>query len=371
MSPAELALKAVVEERYPERRVIVSRGIRAARHAEQGEDYSRLSSLGTTLKGAAATGRLTLRADALVARLLIDDVTGRASGVEYIDRKTGALHACHARIVVLCASTIETVRILMATTSKAHPNGVGASSGLLGRGLMDHIVSCVYFITPEVKEQGGFSLLGSDSIVIPRWQNLEKQDHSFLRGFGIWGGIERMPFPAALKKTDGASLGFLCAMGETLPHDDNHMRLDTTVKDRWGLAVPHISCEWTENDIAVSRASREAATEMIVAAGGVPGRLTEFVRTPLLTDFTNKMNEEWTRTTPGLFVHEVGGARMGEDPKTSVTNPTCQVWDAPNVILGDGATWVSSGWQNPTLTEMAICARACASAVDQLKRGDL
>jgi choline dehydrogenase-like flavoprotein len=192
-----------------------------------------------------------------------------------------------------------------------------------------------------------------------------------VRGFGIWGGIERMPFPPWLKKTAGASLGFLCAMGETLPDDDNHMRLDTDVKDRWGLPVPHISCAWKENDIAVCRASREAATEMIVAAGGVPGKLTEFVRTPLLTGFTNKMNEEWTQTKPGLFVHEVGGARMGEDPKTSVTNPTCQVWDAPNVILGDGAPWVSSGWQNPTLTEMAICARACTAAVDQLKRGDL
>jgi choline dehydrogenase-like flavoprotein len=214
-------------------------------------------------------------------------------------------------------------------------------------------------------------LLGSDSIIIPRYQNLAGSKESYLRGFGIWGGVQRLPFPSVLRKKRGVAFGFLCAMAEALPHGDNRVTLDENVKDAWGLPAAHISCSWTDNDLRVSQAATAAATEMASAAGGIVAPLTDLVHTPLIGDFMKGMQNEWSPTTPGLFVHEVGGARMGTSPKGSVVNAFCQAWEAKNVFVTDGACWVSSGWQNPTLTEMAITARACAYAVDQLKRGEI
>ena len=128
---------------------------------------------------------------------------------------------------------------------------------------------------------------------------------------------------------------------------------------------------WTDNDLKLHDAARAAAVEMIQAAGGIVEGFLDLVRTPLLTRFMKGLHEEWERTTPGLFVHEVGGARMGVSPNGSVVNAFCQCWDAMNVFVTDGACWVSSGWQNPTLTEMAITARACAYAVGELRGGNL
>lgn len=373
LSPGERVLKEKVEARYSDRKVISSRGIRAARHPAKGDKFSKLSSPGTTLAAAQATGKLTLQPDAVVSRLLIDPDTGKATGVEYVDRVTKETKVAYGKAIFLCASTLESLRILMNTKSSAHPDGLGASSGVLGKYLMDHIVGNVYFYMPEVRDEGRekWELLGSDSIIIPRYQNLGPARESYLRGFGIWGGIQRLPFPPILRKKRNAAFGFLCVMGEALPHVDNFMKLDEGVKDAWGLPVPHISCAWTPNDLALAKAARESAEEMVKVAGGIVAPLSELVRTPIIERFMTDMQKEWIVTTPGLFVHEVGGARMGTDPKTSVVNPFCQVWDAKNVFVTDGACWVSSGWQNPTLTEMAITARACAHAVEELKRGNL
>ncbi len=372
LSPGEEVLKRAVESKFPGRRVIPSRGIRAARHPAKGDQFSKLSSPGTTLAAAHATGRLTLKTDAVVSRLVIDSNTGRPTGVEYIDRRVHDTTVVHGKIIVLCASTIESLRILMNSRSSAFPEGIGASSGVLGRFLMDHIVGNLYFYMPEVPDSGeAFHLLGSDSITIPRWVNLGPEKERYSRGFGLWGGIQRLPFPPQLKKRRGVAFGFLCAQGEAIPSADNFVRLDDTQRDEWGLPVPYISSAWTANDLEVAQAARQGATEVIEAAGGVVAPLSELVRRPLLEGFMRDMDKEWVVTTPGLFVHEVGGARMGTSPKGSVVSPFCQVWDAKNVFVTDGACWVSSGWQNPTLTEMAITARACEYAVDQLKRGQI
>lgn len=374
LTPGEKIFKAKVEARWPERRVIPARGIQAGRNPGKGEQYSRLSSPGTTLAAANATGNLTLRSDAVVAKITIDENTGRAEGVEFIDGNTKVAHMARGKLVFCCASTIETLRILLRSTSRAHPDGLGASSGLLGKYVMDHIVSTLYFYMPEVKDdrREHFELLGSDSIVVPRWMNLEgRLPEPYKRGFGIWGGIQRLPFPSLLLKKRGMAFGFLCAMGEAMPHADNTVTLDPAKKDAWGLSAPHISCSWIENDLMLAGAAQAATEEMIKEAGGVVSSLLDLVRTPMISDVMRGMEREWMPTTPGLFVHEVGGARMGTSPKSSVTNPSCQLWDAKNVFVTDGACWVSSGWQNPTLTEMAITARACAIAADQLKRGEL
>jgi choline dehydrogenase-like flavoprotein len=368
MTPGERRLAESVAG-FPGRRVIISRGIRARRHPDRGERFSRLSSPGTTLAAALATGCTTVRTDAVVSKLLVS--AGRAIAVEYLDAASRQVHQARGRVIFLCASTIETLRILMNSRSAEHPEGLGASSGVLGRYLMDHLVGNVWFFLPQVKDRGGYELTGADSILIPRFQNLGAEREPWMRGFGLWGGIQRLPIPRLLRKKRDVAFGLLCTMAEALPDANNQMHLDESRKDIFGLPVPYISCAWTDNDLKLHQAARAAAVEMIQAAGGIIADFHELVRTPMLTGFMKGLNEEWQLTTPGLFVHEVGGARMGLSPKGSVVNAFCQCWDAPNVFVTDGACWVSSGWQNPTLTEMAITARACAHAVGELRHGDL
>jgi choline dehydrogenase-like flavoprotein len=370
MSPGERVMKSAVEGRFPERRVIISRGLKAKREPAPGERFSRRTSIMTTLAAALATGKLTLQSDATVTRVIVTPGTRRARGVQYIDHATGEQKEVEAKLVFLCASTIESVRILMNSRNREQPEGLGASSGVLGKYLMDHVVGVIYFYMPEVRG-GTYDLTGSDSILIPRFQNLADQCSPYLRGFGYWGAVQRLHFPPFLRKKGDAAIGFLSPMCEMLPNAENSIRLDHTKRDEWGEPVPFISCSWGPNEMKLAQAARAAAEEMIAAAGGIVVPLTELVRTPLVTGILNAMHREWLIGTPGLGVHEVGGARMGTDSATSVVNPFCQVWDSTNVFVTDGACWVSSGWQNPTLTEMAITARACAYAVEQLRRGDL
>jgi choline dehydrogenase-like flavoprotein len=372
LTPGEKVFSQNLGRHYTDRRLIVSRGIAARRHAERGETYSRLSSPGTSLAAAQATGRLTLQSHAAVSRLLVDE-SGKLNGVEYVDRRTKKVQHAYGRVIFLCASTLESLRIMMLSKSATHPDGVGASSGVLGRYLMDHIGTNVYFSMPEVADSNGmeFELTGGDSVVLPRFQNLGKQQEAYMRGFGLWGGIQRLPFPPQLKKVRGVAFGFFCAMAEALPDFDNHMTLDPHVTDAWGIPVPRLSVAWTANDLALAKAAGAATEEMVAAVGGEVAPLLDLVHTPLITGFMRHMQAEWTPTTPGLFVHEVGGARMGTDPATSVVNPYCQAWDAKNLFVTDGACWVSSGWQNPTHTEMAITARACDHAIGLLKKGEL
>jgi choline dehydrogenase-like flavoprotein len=373
MTPGEAFFQQALERTRAAPRVIISRGIRARRRPEKSEEHSRLSSTATSLAAAQRTGNLTLQPDAVVASVTVDLGTGRATGVEYVDRKTRQVRSARARIVFLCASALESVRLLMNSKSGRHPEGIGASSGVLGRYLMDHIVSNAFFTLPEVPDDARttYDLTGADSIIVPRWVNLDDTREAYLRGFGMWGAIQRLPVPGGLRKRKGVAFGFLCGMGEALPSGENHMTIDPDLKDAWGIPAPHISCAWTENDLKVARAIQQAQREMVETAGGEMSKFTELVHTPLIGRFMKRVDREWERTTPGLFVHEVGGARMGTDPRDSVTNPYCQVWDSPNVFVTDGACWVSSGWQNPTLTEMAITARAAEHAVAELKRRNL
>jgi choline dehydrogenase-like flavoprotein len=369
MTPAEQVFRDRVERAFGDRRVLISRGIRAGRQPAPGELHSRLSSPGTTLDAAARSGRLTLRTRAVVTRVLLGASRSRASGVEFIDATTGASHEARGRLVFLCASTLESVRILMNSQSVAHPEGIGASSGVLGRYVMDHVAGNVYFYMPDVPDDGAaHDLLGSDSILVPRFQNLGATREAYSRGFGMWGAIQRIGVPALLRKKPGLAFGFICARAEVLPHFDNRVTLDPVVRDAWGVPAAHIVFEWKENDIAIAAAARSAAVEMVVAAGGRVEELTDLVRAPIVGGYLRAMQGEWRRSTPGLFVHEVGGARMGASPDDSVVDPFCRSWQVDNLFVTDGACWPSAGWQNPTLTEMAVTARACDHAVATLRR---
>ncbi len=372
MTPAERIFKQRVERVFPERPVIISRGLSAGRSPARGETLSRISSPATTLRVAQETGRLTLRGGAVVAEVLVGADGTRATGVTVVDVATGRSEEVRGKLVFLCASSLESVRILMNSRSAAHPRGIGAASGVLGRHVMDHSAGNVYFYLPDVPDTGGpFELLGSDSIMIPRWQNLGERREPYLRGFGLWGGIQRLPVPNFLRKHRDVAFGFLCARSETLPHRDNRIEIHPALKDRWGIPAAHIVCEWKPEDLALAAAARAAAREIVEAGGGVCAEVTELFHTPLVTSHIRKMQKEWTLSTPGMFVHEVGGARMGTDPRDSVLDPTCVSWEVRNLHVTDGACWPTSGWQNPTLTEMAVTARACDLAVERLRRGEV
>jgi choline dehydrogenase-like flavoprotein len=370
MTPAERIFKERVERVFPERRVIISRGLFARRPPERGEALSLISSPATTLRAAGETGRLTLRSGAVVARVLVDPDGRRAGGVEFVDAATGRTEGARARLVFLCASTLESVRILLNSRSAAHPEGIGASSGVLGRHVMDHSAGNVFFYLPDVPDTGGpFELRGSDSIMIPRYQNLGSAREPYLRGFGLWGGIQRLPVPNFLRRHKEVAFGFLCARSETLPHRDNRIEIDPNLRDAWGIPAGHIICEWKDEDLTLARAACAAAREIVEAGGGRCAEVTELFHTPFITSHIRKMQKQWTLTTPGMFVHEVGGARMGTDPRSSVLDPSCRSWEVRNLYVTDGACWPTSGWQNPTLTEMAITTRACELAVEELRRG--
>ncbi|HUB09318.1 MAG TPA: GMC family oxidoreductase [Myxococcales bacterium] len=371
MTAGEGVLKERVERRLPGVNVIISRGLHARRLPDKGEALSRISSPATTLQAAQATGRLTIRTGAIAARVVSSPDGAAATGVEFVDSETRETVEVRGRLVFLCASTIETVRILMNSKSRAHPEGIGAESGVLGRYLMDHSAGNVYFRMPDVPDDGTtHELLGSDSILIPRYQNLGPRKEKFARGFGLWGGIQRMPIPSLLHRRKGVVDGFLCARSETLPDYDNHVELDPELRDVWGLPAARIECEWKPADLAVAEAGREAAREVVLAAGGELVDFTELLYAPFVKGHLRKMQKEWKLSTPGMFVHEVGGARMGADPKESVVDASCECWSAKGLYVADGACWPTSGWQNPTLTEMAVASRAADLAAQRLKRGE-
>ena len=283
MTPSEVVFKSRVERTFPDRKVIISRGIFARRSPEKGEALSRISSPATSLKAALATGLLSLRSNAVVAEVLTEADGRRARGVAYVDAISGRVEEAFAQLVILCASSLESVRILLNSKSGAHPQGIGASSGVLGRYIMDHSAGNVYFYLPDVADTGGpYELLGSDSIMIPRYQNLDPKREAYLRGFGIWGGIQRLPVPAFLRRHPEVAFGFLCARSETLPHFDNRLEIDPVLKDRWGIPAARIYCEWKPEDLALAQAGREAAQEVVEAAGGKCARVTEIFRTPFV-----------------------------------------------------------------------------------------
>lgn len=372
LTSAEYLFRRRVEAKFPDRRVLASRGLRASRRPGAGEKHSGLSSQATALAKALATGRLTIRTGAVVTRVSLRPDGSGARGVEFIDTATKQTAEAVGRVVFLCASTIETVRLLLKSEDAGHPGGLGASSGVLGHYLMDHIASNVYFRVPGLKDDGKqHEILGSDSILIPRYQNLGRSDADHLRGFGLWGALDRFIMPSVLHRQRGEVHGFLCARSEVLPHFENRVTLDRTVHDVWGQPVPHIDCEWKPEDVRINQAARAAALEMIECIGGQLADLNELFFTSPVDGFLDQMQAEWRRSIPGLVVHEVGGARMGTKSTDSVVNAYNQVWEAPNVFVVDGACWPSCGWQNPTLTEMAISARAAAFASAELAEGRL
>lgn len=304
---------------------------------------SYFSSPFTTVADAQKTGRLTMITDAVVANIIMKD--GKASGVAYIDRTTRAAREVRAKIVVLCASTLESTRLLM-------NSNLCNSSGVLGQYLMDHIYQGgAAGIMPmlEAKPWAGMPRR-PNGIYIPRFRNVkEKMTNGFIRGYGYQGGSSpSFNFGApgfGQSYKDAVRNGFwtinIGLWGECLPRKENHVTIDRNRVDAWGVPVLKISADWSDNEKKLYEDGRQQAAEMLEAAGAKEVRLTG------------------QYSVPGFCIHEVGTARMGNDPKTSVLNKYCQAHDVENIFVTDGAAWVTVGCQNPTLTMMALTVRAC------------
>jgi choline dehydrogenase-like flavoprotein len=323
------------------------------------------SSPHSSLPAAVATGRLTLVSDAVVSHIKTGD-DGRCRSVAYLDRLTRAHREISGRLVVLCASTLETTRIMLNSKSPRHPNGIANSSGVLGHYLMDHVMGGgASGALPMLKGVPDERAQRPNGIYVPRFQNLETRHPDFLRGYGFqggaslvkWGHAFGLPgFGASFKQNvkDTAPWGMhFAGFGECLPRFENHVRLDETVVDAWGIPVLHIDCAFGDNERKLVKDMAVTAAEMLEAMGA------EHV-------------QPWADISPpGLGIHEVGTARMGSDPRTSVVNPWQQAHDVKNLFLMDGSVYPSSGCQNPTITFMALASRACDHLVLDLKRGDL
>ncbi len=327
---------------------------------------SYFSSLNATLPAARATGRLTLRPHSVVAGLLYDAKRRRASGVRVIDANTFQSLEFQARIVFVCASALESTRILLNSSSPELPGGLGSSSGELGHNLMDHSMGHGAVGTiPGYEDHVSYGNR-PNGIYLVRFRNVKQKHPDFLRGYAFQGGAGRpgwgrgqamKGFGSAFKQSLIAERGpwqfSFYGFGEMLPRHENRVELDSEVKDRWGIPALRISCAYGPNEQAQWKDMIASATEMLEAAGATAIQPT---------------NQD---VKPGLVIHEMGTARMGRDPATSVLNRWNQVWDAPNVFVTDGACMVSSANQNPSITYMALTARAAQRAVELTKRGEL
>ena len=326
---------------------------------------SYFSSLNATLPAAEKTGRMTLRPYSVVHGLIFDATTRRVTGVRVLDAETHSALEFHSRVVFLCASALESVRILFNSSTPEFPNGLANSSGELGHNLMDHTMAAgANALIPGNEDRVRFGRR-PNGIYMPRFRNVKTKHAQFLRGYGFQGGgyregwsrgITQVEFGPEFKKAlsrPGPWRFEFYGFGECLPNHNNFVELDKETVDAWGVPALKIHCAWSENELALRKDMQITAAEMLAAAGG--REISIF-------------DEE---DPPGFAIHEMGTARMGRDPKTSVLNSFNQAHDVKNLFLTDGAAMVSSSCVNPSLTYMALTARACDYAVERLKKGEL
>jgi len=323
------------------------------------------STQSSTLPAAVATGNLTLRPFSIVTKILYDKDTKKATGVEVLDAETNQTYEYFAKVIFLNASTLNSTWVLMNSATDVWEGGLGSSSGELGHNLMDH-----HFRLGASGRMEGFDdkyVFGRrpNGIYIPRFRNLGNEKRDYLRGFGYQGGAGREgwgrsvaelsiggDFKDALCEPGGWTMG-ITAFGETLPYHENKVTLDKTKKDKWGLNILSIDAEIKQNEINMRKDMMADGQEMLEMAGLKDVKTFD------------------TGYTLGMGIHEMGTARMGLDPKTSVLNKFNQVWDATNVYVTDGSAMTSAACQNPSLTYMAMTARAVDHAFTELKKGNI
>ncbi|GGG50472.1 GMC family oxidoreductase [Croceivirga lutea] len=374
----EKHVKKRVERDFPGRHMIIGRVAHLTQpHNGRGQCQYRnrcsrgcpygayFSSNAVTLPAANATGNLTFRPYSIVQSIMYDDTTGKASGVRIIDAETNKDIEYKAKIIFCNASTLSTTQILLNSTSDRFPEGMGNDSGELGHNLMDHTYRVGAVAKVEGFDDKYYKGRRPNGIYIPRYYNLDNETHTdkFLRGFGFQGAGYRggnaaniNGFGAEFKDKamkPGPWEFFITGFAECLPYHENKVYLNKEVTDKWGQPTLSIDCEYKENELAQNKQIQIDAVEMLEKAG--------------LTDVVgfDKQHE------PGFGIHEMGTARMGKDPKTSVLNGTNQIHAVKNVFVTDGACMTSNSCVNPSLTYMALTARAANHAVEELKKMNL
>lgn len=361
MTDVERDIKAGVEGTFPKRRVHLApfatplgpeedeATLDARINADhRGHDVPWDVSVRHSIASARATGKLEVRCGAAVSHVILDRDTGRAAGVGYVDTETGAAEEARAKAVVLAASTLESTRILLNSETLEGERGLANSSGCLGRYLVDHMfgVGVVAYTERRYVPQG------FPDLFVPPFRNQpgEHQRRDFLRSYHLYGEIRGIRGGPSRRWITALVLS---AQGETLGHAHNRVRLSPHTVDAHGIPVLEIDYRRGDNEVMMAKDMLQTTDEVATAAGfEVEVRSDQ----PLL---------------PGRSVHELGTARMGSDPKSSVCNPHGRTWDVDNVYIADGAVFPTSGSQNPTLTIMALAARACDDLVERAKRGEL
>jgi choline dehydrogenase-like flavoprotein len=313
------------------------------------------------------TGKLTMRTQSIAREVVVDPGTGKARGVSFVDADSGQTLEATARVVILAASTLESARLMLLSKSRQHPDGIGNSSGHVGHNFCEHLMGpgAGGIVRDLVGKARTLDDGRPGSFYIPRFRNLESRHPDFIRGYGFEGesgttmfpGSARAPgFGKAYKKAvrDLAGAGIsMGGFGEVLPRYENAVRLDPEVKDKWGIPVLRFSVEFGDNEKRMAADMGDAARAMLEEAG------VEVV---------------WSSKdilTAGWSIHELGTARMGSDPKTSVLNQYQQSHDVKNLFVVDGSSHVSASCQNPTWTIMALAWRSCEYLASELRKGNL
>ena len=371
-------LKSNIADNYQDRVLTIGR----TAHLTKGENYkdrskcqyrnrcmrgcpfgAYFSSNSSTLPAAARTNNMTLRPNSVVSEILYDDKLKVATGVKIIDTETKEEIIFNAKIIFCCASTIGSASILLQSKSERFPNGLGNDSGELGHNIMDHHLAAGASGVIEGFDDKYFKGRRPNGIYIPRFRNLKEKEtkKKFLRGYGYQGGagrgnitehIAELGYGAEYKEKMLEPGGWrmrLGGFGECLPYHENQMTLDYDKLDEWGLPTVTFDAEWKENELEMRKDMIQQAKEMLEKAGFKDIKTFDIQR------------------APGIGIHEMGTARMGKDPKTSVLNKNNQIHTVPNVYVTDGACMTSSACQNPSLTYMALTARAANHAAKQFK----
>ena len=386
LNVVEKHLREQIQSHFPERTLTIGRVaiLTQAHQGRAGCHYcgpcirgcstgSYFSSQSSTLPAAEATGNMTLRPHSVVHSVIYDSETGKASGVRVIDAVTMEERVFNAKLIFLCASALASTQILLNSTSPEFPNGLANSSGELGHNLMDHHFRVGASARVEGFDDRYYYGNRPTGFYIPRFRNIDNQTRqsNYTRGFGYQGGASRQSwgrgnnlpgFGASLKETlrdPGPWSVSMTAFGECMPRHENHVRLDDSLKDKYEIPALLIDCEWGENEKAMRPDMAASAAEMLESAGYKD--VSEY----------DAYTEGGLGAEPGLGIHEMGTARMGNDPRTSVLNKWNQAHDISNLFVTDGACMTSSGCQNPSITYMALTARAVDYAVDQVKKGEI
>ena len=372
MNAVEKFFKGKIETSYNDRKVIMGRTANLTQPVKgRGQCLARnlchrgcpygayFSTNASTMPAAYATGNLTVRPHSLVNKILYNDQKQRASGVEIIDTETNATMEFYAKVIFLNASTVGTAGILLNSTSPRFQNGLGNGSDQVGRNLMDHHKGISASAEVEGFEDMYYYGRRPTGLFIPRFKNVHKKDAPYLRGFHLAGSASRgrgqhaegigAAFKEALTEPGGWHMS-LYGYGECLPYADNRITLNPDKKDKWGRPLIVVDCEFKDNEKTMHTAMGNAANEMLEAAG--------------LKNITSRH----IISAPGNANHEMGVARMGRSPKTSVLNAFNQMHEVPNVFITDGSCMASCSCVNPSITYMALTARACDYAVKEMKK---